>query len=111
VLGDIDLRGPFDDATRAELHRALLEWKVTFFRDQHLSGPEHRDFAPMGELEAPPAPGEVPEVVRFERASTRRAKEHLAQRRSWREVLSLGSVLRAIEAPSGGDTSGATCTP
>jgi len=109
MLGDIDLRGPFDDATRAELHRALLEWKVIFFRDQHLTGSEHRDFASMwGELEVHPflPQGEVPEVVRFEKGVDEKGYENIWHSDvSWREVPSLGSVLRAIEVPPfGGDT-------
>jgi taurine dioxygenase len=109
VLGDIDLRGPFDDATRDELQRALLEWKVIFFRDQHLTGAEHRDFASMwGQLEVHPflPEGEVPEVVRFEKGVDEKGYENMWHSDvSWREVPSLGSVLRAIEVPPfGGDT-------
>ena len=103
VLGDIDLRGPFDDSTRDELQRALLEWKVIFFRDQHLTGAEHRDFASMwGELEVHPflPEGEVPEVVRFEKGVDEKGYENMWHSDvSWREVPSLGSVLRAIEVP------------
>jgi taurine dioxygenase len=109
VLGDIDLRGPFDDETVAELHRALLEWKVIFFRDQHLTSAEHRDFASMwGELEVHPflPQGETPEVVRFAKGVDEKGYENIWHSDvSWREVPSLGSVLRAVEVPPiGGDT-------
>jgi len=36
-VGDLSLGEPLDDATFAELHRALLEWKVLFFRDAGLT--------------------------------------------------------------------------
>ncbi len=41
----VDLSGPLDDATRDEVRRALLEWKVLFFRDQHLTSAEQLEFA------------------------------------------------------------------
>jgi taurine dioxygenase len=109
LIGDIDLRTGVDDDTFAELHRALLEWKVIFFRDQHLTGPQHRDFASRwGELEVHPflPQGETPEVVRFAKGADEKGYENMWHSDvSWREVPSLGSVLRAIEVPPvGGDT-------
>jgi len=109
VLGDIDLRAAIDDETMAELRRALLEWKVIFFRDQHLTGPQHRDFASRwGELEVHPflPQGETPEVVRFAKGVDEKGYENMWHSDvSWREVPSLGSVLRAVEVPPfGGDT-------
>jgi len=32
VVGNVGLADDLDDHTRAELHQALLEWKVLFFR-------------------------------------------------------------------------------
>src|SRR4029079_19620949 len=50
-IGGVDLGRPVDDALFAELHRALLEWKVVFFRDQWITSEQHRDFARLwGEL-------------------------------------------------------------
>ena len=44
-----------DDELHAELRRALLEWKVLFFRDQDISQVQHRAFAERwGELEQHP---------------------------------------------------------
>src|SRR3546814_1461039 len=44
-----------DDELQAEIHRALLEWKVLFFRDQDISQDQQRDFAARwGELESHP---------------------------------------------------------
>jgi len=38
-----------------QLHQALLDWKVLFFRDQQLTVEQHRDFgARWGELEVHP---------------------------------------------------------
>lgn len=41
----IDLRAPHSEHVKAELHRALLEHLVLFFRDQPLSDDEHLQFA------------------------------------------------------------------
>jgi taurine dioxygenase len=109
-IDGIDLTSALDDSTFTELHRALLEWKVLFFRDQHrLSQTQHRGFARRwGELEVHPflPQGDVPEVVRFEKSETTKGVENIWHSDvSWREMPALGSVLRAIEVPSvGGDT-------
>jgi alpha-ketoglutarate-dependent sulfate ester dioxygenase len=44
-ISGIDLRGPFDDATVAELRAALLKYKVIFFRDQQIGHAEQVAFA------------------------------------------------------------------
>ena len=44
-VGGVDLAVPLDVELRSELRRALLEWKVLFFRDQVLTRDEHRVFA------------------------------------------------------------------
>jgi len=108
-VSGVDLRGPFDDALVAELRQAMLEWKVLFFRDQHLTGDEHRAFALLwGELEVHPflRQGEVPEVVRFEKGADEPGLENNWHSDvTWREVPSFGSVLRAVDVPDvGGDT-------
>ena len=105
----IDLREPLDPAVFDELHRALLEWKVLFFRQQHLSSEQHRSFARLwGELEVHPflPAGAAPEVVRFEKGADQKGYENIWHSDvSWREIPSLGSVLRCLECPAvGGDT-------
>ncbi|MFD9076715.1 TauD/TfdA dioxygenase family protein, partial [Streptomyces lasiicapitis] len=40
-----DLTRPLEPAVREELHRALLEWKVLFFRAAHLTSDQQRDVA------------------------------------------------------------------
>jgi taurine dioxygenase len=108
-IGGVDLRRPLDDVLFAELDRALLEWKVLFFRDQQLAPAEHRAFAArFGALEVHPflPQGEFPELVRFEKSATSPGYENLWHSDvTWREVPSLGSILRCIETPPyGGDT-------
>lgn len=98
-----------DNGTFDELRRALLEWKVLFFRDQHLSSEQHRRFAQMwGPLELHPflPVGEAPEVVRFEKGADEKGYENMWHSDvSWREDPSFGSVLRAVDVPAtGGDT-------
>jgi taurine dioxygenase len=104
----IDLRA-VDDAIHRDLHQALLDWKVLFFRDQRLSVEQHRDFgARWGELEVHPflPEGDIPEVVRFEKSDTSKGYENIWHSDvTWRQVPSMGSILRAREVPAvGGDT-------
>lgn len=106
---DIDLTAAIDDDVLDELHRALLEWKVLFFRNQHLTSAQHRDFAARwGQLEVHPflPTGDVPEIVRFAKDDATKGYENVWHSDvSWREIPSMGSILRAIEVPPiGGDT-------
>jgi taurine dioxygenase len=108
VLG-LDLREPLAPETWTELNRALLEWKVLFFRDQDLTVEQHRDFAARwGPLEVHPflPAGDVPEVVRFDKGPEDVGYENIWHSDvSWREVPSLGSVLRCVVPTElGGDT-------
>lgn len=105
----VDLGQPLDDDLFAELDRALLEWKVLFFRDQDITGDQHRDFARhWGELEVHPflREGDVPEIVRFDKGPGETGYENIWHSDvSWRREPSLGSVLRCITpAALGGDT-------
>ncbi|MCD2105548.1 MULTISPECIES: TauD/TfdA dioxygenase family protein [Rhodococcus] len=107
-ISDIDLRDPSEDQIE-DLRRALLEWKVVFFRDQPISSLNHRDFAAhWGELEIHPLlpQGEVPAVVRFERGEDSPGTENIWHVDvTWTKTPPLGSVLRAIDVPpAGGDT-------
>ncbi len=102
--------GKLDEETFAEVHRAWLEFKVVFFRDQKIEAREQLEFAKrFGELEEHPfldAKADHEEVVRFEKGPELSGFENLWHSDvSWREVPALGSVLRAVEVPQiGGDT-------
>jgi taurine dioxygenase len=109
-ITDIDLGTPITPEVFAELDRALLEFKVLFFRDQtRITGAQHRDFAGLwGELEIHPflPQGDVPEIVRFEKGAETAGVENVWHADvTWREKPALGSVLRALDVPeAGGDT-------
>src|SRR5260370_41353928 len=66
-IGGVDLAGPLGNRQIDELHRALAENSVIFFRDQHLSAEQHLAFGRLfGDLHLhPPAPSEpgMPEVM------------------------------------------------
>ena len=105
----VDLAGEITPELFAELDRALLEWKVLFFRDQPLTPEQHRAFARLwGDLEVHPflAQGDVPEVVRFAKGEAMAGNENLWHTDvTWREKPALGAVLRAVQVPErGGDT-------
>lgn len=114
VVKGVDLAEPLDAGLFAELDRALLEWKVLFFRDQAIDGAQQAAFAAnWGPLETHPFYGTVtgtevdaPEVVRLEKDAAIGGFENIWHSDvTWRIEPSLGSVLRAIEVPDvGGDT-------
>jgi taurine dioxygenase len=112
---DLDLRQPLDDETHRQLHRALLEWKVLFFRGQHLDAGQHEALGRRwGQLEHHPfattaIPGQAEArsmVVRFAKDGANVGRENCWHSDvTWRECPSLGSILRAVEVPAvGGDT-------
>lgn len=106
----VDLRGALDDALVAELDRALVEWKVLVFHDQHLTGPDVDRVAGRW--------GEIFEAALFPTARTdaqaARATAPYAVTGGWqnywhvddtfRPVPSMATVLCVAEAPLGGDT-------
>jgi taurine dioxygenase len=114
VISGVSLADPVDAELLTELNRALLEWKVLFFRNQQITGEQQVAFARnWGQLEAHPfikiatdQPDETPEVVRFEKGPEMGGFENVWHSDvTWREIPSLGSILRAVEVPPvGGDT-------
>lgn len=114
VVDGVDLAEPVDADLFDQLNRALLEWKVLFFRDQHITGEQQATFASSwGPLETHPFYGRVtgteaaaPEVVRLEKDAEVVGFENAWHSDvTWRAEPSLGSVLRAVEIPEvGGDT-------
>lgn len=109
LLG-IDLAQPLNDAVIGEVRRALLQYKVIFFRDQTITRTHHIAFARrFGDLEihpATPKEQEDREVLRIEHGPGNKGRENNWHSDvTWREAPSLGSILRAIEIPPvGGDT-------
>ena len=113
-IGGVDLGGAVDDDLHAELRRALLEWKVLFFRDQDITRAQHRAFAERwGELEQHPFYSYVhpdaqsaPDVVTLAKDATSGGVENEWHADiTWHARPSFGAVLRAVEVPDlGGDT-------
>src|ERR1700741_172197 len=80
-IGGVDLAQPLGNRTIDELHRALSENLVIFFRDQHLTEDQHLGFGRLfGDLHihpaAPHAPGK-PELmmIRADKDSPRASDE------------------------------------
>jgi taurine dioxygenase len=110
-LSGIDLTRPIGNQQRDELHRALAENLVIFFRDQPLAPEQHLDFGRLfGKLHihpaAPHAPGH-PElmIIHADRSSPR------ANGEGWHTDVScdteppMGSILHIHTCPpQGGDT-------
>ncbi len=106
---DIDLADVHDDVIDL-LSALLVERKVLFFRDQHISVEEHIAFARrFGELEVHPFTEneqDFPEVIRLHNDADRPPYINVWHSDvTWREIPSLGSILRARVVPEvGGDT-------
>ncbi|WP_107451150.1 TauD/TfdA dioxygenase family protein [Streptomyces sp. RTd22] len=105
-----DLSRPLEPGLREELNRALLEWKVLFFRGAHLTSAQQRDFARnWGELETNPllASGSSQDVARFDKSegATPTFENVWHADVTFRERPALGAVLQLREVPPvGGDT-------
>ncbi|MFF3004036.1 TauD/TfdA dioxygenase family protein [Kitasatospora sp. NPDC057940] len=102
----IDLRTPLSDEVFGELDRALLEWKVLFFRDQDLTAEQQRAFAcRWGAIEGHPflPAGTGEDVVRLEKGKQNPGFENVWHYDfPWIERPPLGAVLRMVELPEGG---------
>ena len=110
-IGGVDLSKPLGNRTFDEIHRALAENLVIFFRDQHLTEDQHLAFGRLfGELHlhpaAPHAPGK-PElmIIHADKDSPR------ANGEGWHTDVScdpeppMGSILYSRKCPPrGGDT-------
>jgi taurine dioxygenase len=110
-IGGIDLSTSLSNRQLDELHRALAENLVIFFRDQNLTPEQHMAFGRLfGELHvhpaAPHAPG-VPElmVVHADENSPRANGEYWHTDVSCETEPPMGSILHIRQCPPvGGDT-------
>jgi len=109
----VTLDGGMSAELLAELRRALLEFKVLFFRDQRIERSQHRAFTEQwGELEQHPffkftQPGQtdVDVATLAKDAMTAGVENGWHNDVTWHTTPSFASVLRAVEVPEvGGDT-------
>ena len=111
VLG-VDLSRPLDEPTFKQVHDALIENQVIFFRDQHMTPDQQKAFGRLfGELAVhPAAPGLVeghPEilVIHADEKSKHVAGENWHSDVSCDPEPPMGSILYMHELPAvGGDT-------
>lgn len=109
-ISGVRMTGDVTPEQVAEVRRALLDWKVVFFRDQDVTRAEHVAFGRLfGDLEIHPFTPNHPEhpeiVVIHNDAETKKGQNDWHSDVTWRLEPSLGSILRAlIVPPVGGDT-------
>ena len=108
----VDLSKPLDERTFKEIHAALIDNGVIFFRDQHLTPEQQKAFGRLfGELHIhPAAPKEVPEHPEILVIHADENSKHVAGE-NWHSDVScdleppIGSILYMHELPPvGGDT-------
>jgi alpha-ketoglutarate-dependent sulfate ester dioxygenase len=118
-ISGVDLRGPLDAATVAEIRGALLKYKVIFFRDQQIGHAEQIAFARLFGKVTPAHPHEdnppegFPEILPIDsrRYAERQGRKRTSYDANWHtDVTALvnpptASILRSdILPPYGGDT-------
>jgi taurine dioxygenase len=108
----VDLSRPLDERTFKEIHAALIDNGVIFFRDQHLTPEQQKAFGRLfGELHMhPAAPRELPEHPEILVIHADENSKHVAGE-NWHSDVScdleppMGSILYMHELPPvGGDT-------
>jgi taurine dioxygenase len=113
----VDLTEPLDAEVVAEIRAALLQWKVVFLRDQHVTQAQHIAFGRyFGEVTPahptlPPAFPEYPEILLLDDELKNEASGGPMIESRWHTDVTfvanppMGSILRGLEVPPyGGDT-------
>ena len=106
----LSLADGVSEKAQAELHSALLEWKVLFFRNQPVSKEQFRTFGQIwGKLMVPSmtaVDGEIPEVFELAKGANARGEENIWHSdQPWQVRPPSITILRAVEVPEyGGDT-------
>ena len=112
VVSGVDLSQPLDESTFKQVHDALIDNGVIFFRDQHLTPEQQKAFGRrFGELHIhPAAPKEVPDHPEILVIHADENSKHVAGE-NWHSDVScdpeppMGSILYMHELPPvGGDT-------
>jgi len=111
-IGGVDLSRPLGNQQFQEVHDALMENLVVFFRDQQLTHDQHKDFGhKFGELAIHPASPHSPEghpeilTIHADEKSKHVAGEEWHSDVSCDDTPPMGSILYLTEIPPvGGDT-------
>jgi taurine dioxygenase len=109
-ISGLDLSQPMDEATFAALEAALIEYKIIYMRDQHITADRHVEIGQMfGELEHNPfrPEGGVPQIMRLDNHKDNPvlSTDVWHADTTFRQNPTKYSILRAVIVPQfGGDT-------
>lgn len=109
-ISGLDLRQNFSDRTIHEIRKALVKYKVVFFRKQYLTGNEQIVFARrFGKITAAhptvPALANHPEILDLDYGRNTSRANYWHTDVTFIDRPPLGSILRAVQIPPvGGDT-------
>lgn len=107
----IDLQRPVSDADFSVLYEALLQYKVIFFRDQHLTTEQHvafaKQFGPLEQNPFRPQRADIPElqIIKNDKNNPVLSTDVWHADLTFREYPTKFTVLRCLQIPDlGGDT-------
>ena len=108
VVHGVDLSRPLDESTFKQVHDALIDNGVIFFRDQHLTPEQQKAFGRrFGELHIhPAAPKELPEhpeILVIHADEVCRHPGELPVDQDVRNILLLDAAQRVLGAARGSD--------
>lgn len=110
TITGLDLTKPLGDPEFGELHTALHDYKVLFFRNQRLTPQAHvalaRRFGPLEVHPLLPFNGADPALARFQKDAASSGYENVWHHDvTWRPAPSMAAILHAVDVPPvGGDT-------
>jgi taurine dioxygenase len=107
----VDLSGPLSDSTFDQIYEALLEFKVVYFRDQHITAEQQLEFAlrfgPLEQNPFRPQREDLPElqIIKNDKDHPVLSTDVWHADLTFRQLPTKFTILRCLQIPDqGGDT-------